>query len=158
MTPAGIAQLRAEEGLRLHAYPDPESELAKTGKGSGDPWTCGYGSTGPDIGPETVWTQAVAETRNLKDIAHAEALLDAHLPWWRGLDPVRADCVADLCFNMGIGNAMHGLLSFQHTLEAIRLGLYGAAAEGLLASKWCGEVKTRATRLAQELRTGVRAA
>ena len=31
------------EGLSLKAYPDPASPRAKTGVGSGDPWTIGYG-------------------------------------------------------------------------------------------------------------------
>lgn len=43
------------EQCRLKAYPDP-----KTG---GAPWTCGWGTTGTDIGPNTVWTQAYADQR-----------------------------------------------------------------------------------------------
>ena len=43
------------EGCRLEAYPDP-----KTG---GAPWTCGWGATGPSIGPGTVWTQEQADER-----------------------------------------------------------------------------------------------
>lgn len=31
-----------------HAYPDPGT--------GGAPWTIGWGTTGPDIGPNTVWT------------------------------------------------------------------------------------------------------
>jgi lysozyme len=31
------------EGLRLNAYPDPAT--------GGDPWTIGYGSTGPNVKP-----------------------------------------------------------------------------------------------------------
>jgi len=37
------------------AYPDP---------GTGErPWTIGWGSTGPDIGPETVWSREAADAR-----------------------------------------------------------------------------------------------
>lgn len=44
----GCAKRRAD-GL-FEAYPDPGSQ-------DGRPWTIGWGSTGEDIGPETVWTQ-----------------------------------------------------------------------------------------------------
>lgn len=46
------------EGLRLTAYPDPVS--------GGEPWTIGWGATGPDITEGTVWTLAQAE-QDLKD-------------------------------------------------------------------------------------------
>lgn len=41
------------ESCRLKAYPDP-----KTG---GAPWTIGWGHTGPDVAPTTVWTQQQAD-------------------------------------------------------------------------------------------------
>lgn len=41
------------EGCRLTSYPDPAT--------GGEPWTIGYGATGPDIGPDTVWTQEQAD-------------------------------------------------------------------------------------------------
>jgi len=37
----------------VRAYPDPGT--------GGVPWTIGYGSTGPEIGPETVWTMQQCE-------------------------------------------------------------------------------------------------
>lgn len=49
----GIALIKIYEECRLTAYPDP-----KTG---GDPWTCGWGTTGHGIGPGTVWTQQQAD-------------------------------------------------------------------------------------------------
>ena len=42
----GLARRRAD-GL-VQAYPDPGS--------GGAPWTIGYGSTGPDVKQDTVWT------------------------------------------------------------------------------------------------------
>ena len=41
VTDTAINLIRGFEGLHLSAYPDPASPLAKTGKGSGDPWTIG---------------------------------------------------------------------------------------------------------------------
>jgi lysozyme len=45
VTDQAIGLIKGFEGLHLKAYPDPASELAKTGKGKGDPWTIGYGHT-----------------------------------------------------------------------------------------------------------------
>jgi len=50
----GCAKRRAD-GL-FEAYPDPGSK-------DGKPWTIGWGSTGTDIGPGTVWTQAQCDAR-----------------------------------------------------------------------------------------------
>lgn len=49
------------EGCRLKAYPDPGSR-------DGHPWTIGWGSTGPGIGPGVVWTQEQADARFLEDL------------------------------------------------------------------------------------------
>lgn len=60
--PEGIALIKRFEGCarrmddgRLEAYPDPGT--------GGDPWTIGWGSTGPDIKRGTIWTQAQADER-----------------------------------------------------------------------------------------------
>jgi len=59
--PKGIALMHKWEGCRLKAYPDPGSR-------DGKPWTIGWGSTGADIGPGTVWTQKQADARFEKDL------------------------------------------------------------------------------------------
>lgn len=43
VTELALNLIRGFEGLHLSAYPDPASELARTGKGLGDPWTIGWG-------------------------------------------------------------------------------------------------------------------
>ena len=57
------------DGL-VEAYPDP---------GTGDdPWTIGWGATGADIGPGTVWTQAECDARLKSDIErHAAEVANA---------------------------------------------------------------------------------
>lgn len=45
----------------VQSYPDP-------GSADGKPWTIGWGSTGPDIKPGTVWTMAQCEARFRKDM------------------------------------------------------------------------------------------
>ena len=66
----GIALIKRFEGCarrqpdgRFAAYPDPGSALARTGSGSGAPWTIGWGASGPGIGPGTVWSQAECDAR-----------------------------------------------------------------------------------------------
>jgi len=156
MTPLLFDDLEAAEGLRLHTYPDPVT--------GGAPWTIGYGHTGPEVHPGLTWTAGQAMEALHVDVGRAVAALDAALPWWRSLDDVRQDCLAELCFNMGIGSPAeggrpgHGLRSFVHTLAAIQTGRYAAAAGGLLASRWAQEVGARADRLAAMMRDGVRPA
>lgn len=50
----GCAKLRSDG--RFEAYPDH-------GSVDGHPWTIGWGSTEPDVGPGTVWTQAECDAR-----------------------------------------------------------------------------------------------
>jgi len=57
---AGVRLVQEFEGCKLEAYPDPGT--------GGAPWTVGWGSTGPDIGPGTVWTQEEADARFLDDL------------------------------------------------------------------------------------------
>ena len=151
MTTPFLAQdLRRDEGLRLHAYPDPLS--------GAEPWTIGYGHTGADVGAGLVWTPAEAETALIADIARACERLDRNAPWWRGLDDVRQDVLANMVFNIGWLSAAgtHGLGTFHAALAAIRAGRWQAAHDDLLASAWAREVGARARRLATQLLTGVR--
>lgn len=74
---AGVALVKEFEGLArirpdglIEAYPDPAT--------GGEPWTIGWGATGPDIGPHTIWTREQADTRFNEDIErHAEEVSDA---------------------------------------------------------------------------------
>lgn len=83
------------EACELVAYPDP-----KTG---GAPWTCGWGSTGFDIGPGTVWTQKYADIRYLQDEAQAEALIHKYVT--ADITQGIFDCMVDIVYNVGPGNA-----------------------------------------------------
>lgn len=67
ISPAGIALIKRFEGcarLRadglVEAYPDPGT--------GGEPWTIGWGATGSDIGPATVWTQQQCDERLERDL------------------------------------------------------------------------------------------
>lgn len=59
----GLALIKSFEGCekklpdgRFAAYPDP-------GSTNGEPWTIGWGSTGSDIRPGTIWTQQQCDDR-----------------------------------------------------------------------------------------------
>ena len=68
VSPAGIALIKRFEGcgrLRqdglVEAYPDPAT--------GGAPWTIGWGATGGDIGPDTIWSQEQCDARLDHDLA-----------------------------------------------------------------------------------------
>ena len=132
-----------DEGCRLVAYPDPLS--------GGEPWTIGYGCTGPGIGPGAVWSQDEAQMALTSRLKAIVAGLDGAIPWWRGLMAPRAAVLVDMAFNLGV----EGLLAFHNTLCAVRQGNWLTASADMLLSRWAQEVPDRAERLAAQMRTGV---
>jgi GH24 family phage-related lysozyme (muramidase) len=78
------------------AYPDP-------GTGA-EPWTIGWGSTGPDITDTTVWTAEQADARAKAD---TERFARAVLMLSPGLDeelPRRFAAIISFAYNCGTGN------------------------------------------------------
>lgn len=70
--PPGVALIKRFEGCErlradglVEAYPDPAT--------GGAPWTIGWGATGADIGPGTVWTQAECDARLERDLVRYAA-------------------------------------------------------------------------------------
>jgi lysozyme len=143
-TPHLANDISGDEGFRSRAYPDPLT--------GGEPWTCGFGCTGPDVGPKTVWSRAVAVKRRDAKIAEAKADLDRHVPWWRSLSDPRQDALVNMAFNMGWPK----LSTFKRMLAALDDADYAKAADEMLASRWAAQVGRRAVRLATQMRTGVR--
>lgn len=64
LTQAGFGLIKAHEGLRLKAYPDPGTK--------GEPWTIGYGHTSaagvPKVTPDMVITKEYAEETFKRDL------------------------------------------------------------------------------------------
>lgn len=56
----GLDLLKTFEGCRLRAYPDPGT--------GGDPWTIGYGHTGPEVVPGLIWTQDQCDRELVYDV------------------------------------------------------------------------------------------
>jgi lysozyme len=61
----GVAVMHHFEDCKLSAYPDPGSK-------NGEPWTIGWGHTGPEVKPGLVWTQSQADAAFLEDLRRFE--------------------------------------------------------------------------------------
>ncbi len=150
-TPYLAADIGRDEGLRLHAYPDPDT--------GAEPWTIGYGCTGPDIRSGLTWTQAQADEALAQRIDQVQRQLDALLPWWREVNDARQDVLVNMAYNLGV----RGLLGFHVFLAAAQAGRNAAASSDLLMTdgrptRWARQVHGRAARLARQWRDGLRIA
>ena len=157
VSPAGIALIKRFEGcarLRtdglLEAYPDPASALSRTGSGSGEPWTIGWGATRDGlhgrVGPNTVWTQAQCDERLEKDLERyaadvARAIGDA--------PTTQAQFDAMVSFHYNTGAIERATLTNKHVAGDFE----GAAAEFARWNKAGGRVlKGLVRRRAEETR------
>lgn len=148
MTPANLvlldAELRRDEGVRYVPYVDSR----------GNP-SVGVGNNLNVYPLPAGWTYPLNDSQVNALLNHALtvtfAALDLHLPWWAKLDDVRQRVIANMAFNMGVGD----LLGFHNMLTSLQALQYVAAAAEMLDSDWAGQVGDRATRLAQAMRTGV---
>lgn len=133
------SQLKADEGVRSKPYKDTVGKL-----------TIGVGRNLDDVGLMPSEIDLMLQN----DIKSVINDLDNALPWWRQMSENRQGVLANMCFNMGIGDSKRGLLSFKNTLAAMKSGNYEAAARGMELSKWAIQVGNRATRLIHEMRQG----
>jgi lysozyme len=175
----GLDEIRKSEALRLHAYPDPASPLAKATPRkrwgfvsanvlmgdlpegihtlSGEPWTLGYGNTffnGRKVQPGDECTAAEAEANLRVSVQDYE----------RGvLEAVRApltqpmfDALVSLCYNIGIGAFQRSTL-----VRKLNAGDYIGATEQFDQWVWAGGEPILAKRRDREqewFRSGIRAA
>lgn len=130
--------IRDEGGYQKYAYQD-----------SLKLWTIGYGRC-IDRWKGKGISEPEAALLLDNDIRDTTADLLTALPWVASLDETRRGALLNLCFNLGI----MGLLGFKHMLAALQNGDWETAAQHLLDSKYAGQVKARATRLAEQIRTG----
>jgi len=78
------------------AYPDPGT--------GGDPWTIGWGCTGPSINPGTVWSVEVAQSELDKHLLHFCVGVLKLSPDLIGEPPRRLAAVISFAYNCGLGN------------------------------------------------------
>ena len=138
-----IAELRRDEGVMRSPYNDTMG-IPTVGVGHNlraKPLPDGWKYPLNDVQVDSLLDD------DLEDVFHD---LGRNLPWWTDLNDVRQRVLANMAFNLGIGE----LLGFRNTLIAMRQGKYDAAADGMLNSVWAAQVKGRATRLADRMRKG----
>lgn len=107
--------IREFEGLSLNAYPDPAS--------GGDPFTIGYGATGPGIRPGVTWSLSQAEARLADDVQRFMDGVSALLK----IRPTDSQLAAmtSLAFNVGLSAFAKSTLLRKFNAGDVR----GAAAE-----------------------------
>lgn len=82
--------IRRFEGLRLKAYLCPAGV-----------WTCGYGSTGPDIKPGVTWTQEQSEQRMQQDAQRFASAAIKLCPVLPQHGEAKTAAIADFAYNLG---------------------------------------------------------
>lgn len=102
------------------AYPDPAS--------GGDPWTIGFGTTGPDVKRGTVWTRAQAEARLCEDVNQFAKGVDL-LVASTATASHEFQALVSLSYNIGLANLASSTLLKKHRAGDKK----GAAAE---FAKW----------------------
>lgn len=127
-------QIRLHEGIRLFPYRDTVGKL-----------TIGVGRCIDACG--ITEEEALYLLRN--DIARVTQEVTTALPWFARLSPIRQRVLVDMAFNLGTA----GLLRFKMMLRAASEGEYEDAARAMRASRWAQQTKSRATRLAEMMRT-----
>lgn len=107
-------EIKRHEGCKLTAYPDPGT--------GGDPWTVGYGATGPDIHEGTVWTQEEADSDLAKRLNTLGERVDSVVKVEINDNQKAALC--SFAYNVGMGNLKSSTL-----LRLLNEGNYDGAAE-----------------------------
>lgn len=152
MTPGARLSLRTDvktaEGFRQFPYMDccgkPWRSCTCTPQGK---LTIGYGRNLDDVG----LTKLEAEVLLDHDLYTAETAAAKAFDWFSGLNDTRQRAITELVFNLGLTK----LREFRRTLSAIGAGLFRAASEHLLESRWATQVgPTRSQRIARYLKDG----
>ena len=97
----------------VRAYPDPGT--------GGDPWTIGYGHTGPDVRPGVVFTQAQAEAALRSDLRGAQSAVASAVTV--ALSDNQFAALVSFTFNVGAGAFQDSTL-----LRLLNQGDYTGAA------------------------------
>jgi len=91
-SPHGISLMHYFETCKLRAYPDPGSK-------NGEPWTIGWGHTGPEVKPGLEWTQQQADSVFVDDLRRFErdVLSLVKVPLTQG----QFDALVSFAYNVG---------------------------------------------------------
>lgn len=134
-----LALIKRFEGCRLDAYPDPGS--------GGDPWTVGWGATGPGIKKGVRWTQQQADERLASDVMRFADGVDRLTS--DKTRPHQRSALISFAYNVGIGALKESTLLRMHNDgdyagAAAQFGRWDKAAGKVLA----GLTKRRAAEAA----------
>jgi GH24 family phage-related lysozyme (muramidase) len=110
--PDGIRLVQSFEGCEkktptgsFAAYPDPAT--------GGDPWTIGWGTTGPDVRKGVVWTQKQCDDRFAADLGAFAAKVQAALGS-AATTQHQFDAMVSFAYNVGMGNFSTSTLLKKH--------------------------------------------
>lgn len=110
--PDGIKLIQSFEGCArkrpdgsYDAYPDPAT--------GSDPWTIGWGSTGPDIKRGVVWTQQQCDDRFTAHVAEFAKNVDTAIGG-AATTQHQFDAMVSLAYNIGMGNFSASTLLRKH--------------------------------------------
>lgn len=116
------------------AYPDPAS--------GGDPWTIGWGSTGRDVKPGTMWTQAQCDARLLHDLLAVYGPAVAKLTFGHDTSAHETAALVSFCYNLGAANLASSTLLKLHNAG----NKHAAADQFLRWNKAAGKVMAGLTK------------
>ena len=128
----GLAKLLPDGTVT--AYPDPGTR--------GHPWTIGWGATGPDIQPGTIWTIEQCEDALDHHIIYFYVGLCKLSPTFPNASPRRIAAVTSWAYNCGLGN--YRVSTFKKRVDSGDWA--GAAEQCLLWNKAAGRVLSGLTR------------
>ena len=138
---ATIDLIKRNEGCVLDAYPDPAT--------GGDPWTIGYGHTGPDVAEGLSITQERAEELLRQDLGRFQDGVDDLIAENAAISDSQYGAMVSLAFNIGLGNFRASSVLRDHNA-----GNNQAAADAFrMWNKAAGKVMNGLTRRREEERT-----
>ena len=128
----GLAKLLPDGTVT--SYPDPGTR--------GHPWTIGWGATGPNIQPGTIWTMQQCEDALDHHITYFYVGLCKLSPTFPNASPRRIAAVTSWAYNCGLGN--YRVSTFKKRVDAGDWD--GAADQCMLWNKAAGRVLPGLTR------------
>lgn len=129
--------IRGHESIRLKVYKDTVGVT-----------TIGYGRNLEDRGITVLEAEAMLDSDFDQAVIDAAQVLGLH--GWVEMNDARRAVLVDMAFNLGRTR----LSAFERALQWMRAGDFAQAAEEMLDSKWARQVGSRATGLAEMMRTG----
>lgn len=129
-----VEQLIEHEGLRLKPYKDTEGKL-----------TIGIGRNLDDVGI----SEGEARFMLGNDIARAFGAAGKYR-WFSRLSDNRQRVILDMLFNLGATR----FATFKRMIAALERGNFEDAAAEMIDSKWAHQVKSRAWKLVDMMRSG----